>query len=181
MKSLFLPIVFLSAFAGCEWKHDSFSEMPNESKPPEERIMIDAYMHSSFLYPESHPEPVVEYDANDLKCLSDNIYHEARGEGKRGMRLVADATINRVLSDQFPSDVCKVVYQRSQFSWTTQSRSITERGVYNTAKRIAEQALYRDTDTSGGALYFYGHRVVTPTWSWYKKVTVKHKNHTFMR
>lgn len=181
MKSLYLSIVFLAFFSGCEWRVDADSEMPNNSKPPQEQIMIDTFIHSPFLYPESNPEPVVGYDTRGLKCLSDNVYHEARGEGELGMRLVADVTLNRVLSSEFPSTICKVVYQRSQFSWTTQKRSITERSVYNTAKRIAKNALHRTADKSKGALYFYGHRVVTPTWSWYKKTTVKHKSHTFMR
>lgn len=61
-----------------------------------------------------------------LACLACNIYHEARSEGRDGMRLVGKITMNRVGSDLFPNDVCAVVWQRSgrtpQFSWTHDGR-----------------------------------------------------------
>ena len=60
-----------------------------------------------------------------LDCLAKNIYHEAKGEPFEGKVAVAQVTINRAASGQFPSDICKVVYQKNvvydkvlcQFSW----------------------------------------------------------------
>lgn len=53
-----------------------------------------------------------------LKCLADNIFHESRGEPISGQVLVAKTVLNRVDSKGWPNDVCAVVYQPSQFSWT---------------------------------------------------------------
>jgi N-acetylmuramoyl-L-alanine amidase len=55
---------------------------------------------------------------DDLKCLTDNLYHEARGESPIGIVKVGMVTLNRVKDSRWPTTVCKVVYQRRQFSWT---------------------------------------------------------------
>lgn len=53
-----------------------------------------------------------------IKCLTDNVYHEARGEGVDGQFAAALVTLARTLEFGYPKDVCGVVYQRKQFSWT---------------------------------------------------------------
>ena len=45
----------------------------------------------------------------DLRCLAENIYHEARGEPLAGQYAVAEVTMNRVRSREFPNSVCAVV------------------------------------------------------------------------
>jgi spore germination cell wall hydrolase CwlJ-like protein len=60
-----------------------------------------------------------------LRCLAQNIYWEAASEPFEGKVAVAQVTINRVESGQFPDNVCGVVYQKNvfysrvvcQFSW----------------------------------------------------------------
>ena len=56
-----------------------------------------------------------------LLCLSANIYFEARSEKVDGQIAVAEVTLNRVRSDDYPDDVCSVVLQENsegcQFSW----------------------------------------------------------------
>jgi hypothetical protein len=51
-------------------------------------------------------------------CLSNTIYHEARGESIKGQVLVAKAVINRKNHKEFPNTICKVVYAKNQFEWT---------------------------------------------------------------
>jgi spore germination cell wall hydrolase CwlJ-like protein len=61
-----------------------------------------------------------------LGCLANNIYHEAGSEPFEGKVAVAQVTMNRTYSGQFPEDVCKTIYQKNvvydkvicQFSWT---------------------------------------------------------------
>ena len=59
---------------------------------------------------------------SDLQCLTANIYYEARGESLKGMRAIADTTLNRTKHPAFKGqdDVCKVVFAKGQFSWTQQ-------------------------------------------------------------
>gem|GEM_PF-2173639 len=58
------------------------------------------------------------FSEDELKCLTDNLYHEARGEPKQGRYGVIFATLERVLSKKFPHSICGVVHQPWQFSWT---------------------------------------------------------------
>ena len=48
-----------------------------------------------------------------LECLARNIYFEAGGEPFEGKVAVAQVTINRANSGQFPNDICRVVYQKN--------------------------------------------------------------------
>lgn len=57
----------------------------------------------------------------EVECLAKNIYYEAGSEPREGMLAVAQVTMNRVKSNEFPRSVCGVVYQQRkgvcQFSW----------------------------------------------------------------
>lgn len=68
--------------------------------------------------------------AKERLCLSQAIYHEARGEPEAGQWAVANVILNRVASRRYPSTVCGVVYQnadlgryRCQFSFACDGRS----------------------------------------------------------
>lgn len=61
------------------------------------------------------------FSQEELKCLTENVYHEARGEPIGGRYAVIFATLERVLnkkSKEFPKTICGVVHQPWQFSWT---------------------------------------------------------------
>ena len=48
----------------------------------------------------------------DLKCLAENVYYEARGESAAGQQAIAEVTLNRVASGQFPDTICAVVHEQ---------------------------------------------------------------------
>jgi spore germination cell wall hydrolase CwlJ-like protein len=47
---------------------------------------------------------------DDVGCLVEAIYFEARGEGVVGMIAVGQVILNRVNDERFPRDVCSVVH-----------------------------------------------------------------------
>ena len=117
-------------------------------------------------------------DPEEVFCLAQNIYHEARGETEHGMIAVANVTLNRVDDPSFPSSVCGVVYQARlwdgfpvrnacQFSWYCDGRSDTFkemprfRKIYNLAKEVMRGNLDDVTDGST----FYHANYVDPYWS----------------
>ena len=62
-------------------------------------------------------------DEKQIKCLTDNIYFEARGEKDIGKKAVALVTLNRLKEPEYPDTICGTVYHRTskyhcQFSWT---------------------------------------------------------------
>jgi len=50
-------------------------------------------------------------------CMALNLYYEARSHGIQEQVNVGQVVLNRVASDDFPDDVCLVIYERNQFSW----------------------------------------------------------------
>lgn len=54
--------------------------------------------------------------ARDLRCLAEGIYFEARGESLAGQMAVGRVILNRVESDNYPNNVCDVVYQNEHLS-----------------------------------------------------------------
>ena len=124
-----------------------------------------------------------------LDCLARNIYHEAGYEPFEGKVAVAQVTINRAESGQFPSDICRVVYQKNivyekvlcQFSWYCENASVKKPmngPVYTESMEVAKKVLlegFRLPDLKK-ALYFHGD-YVNPGWN--KKPIAKIGRHVF--
>ena len=101
-------------------------------------------------------------------CLAQNIYFEARGESTVGQAAVGWVTLNRVMNSDFPGEICKVVWQDSQFSWTHDGRSDKpkDQAAWATAQAIAGEVLQAygvDRDPTEGATYFHADSV-KPAW-----------------
>jgi N-acetylmuramoyl-L-alanine amidase len=105
---------------------------------------------------------------DDLFCMVQNVYHEARGEDVLGQAAVAHVTLNRVKSPAYPKSVCGVVWQPGQFSRTEDGKSdrLTDLGAIGKAVDIA-LAVSRGKvkDPTGGSLRYYAHHKVKPAWS----------------
>lgn len=132
-------------------------------------------------------EVVKGINARQAKCLTDNLYHEARGEGEKGMELVAKVTLNRVKSSKYPDNICSVVYQKSQFSWTRGRKTspVLERTTYKKAENIAIRTI-RSWNENGrpflleGAVHFHT-KFIKPSWSYYRTEVARHGNHIFLK
>ncbi len=122
------------------------------------------------------------YNERDLNCMAEAIYHEARGESTRGQAAVAEVILNRVDSRRFPSSVCGVINQPSQFSYTIGGRkAISNKAAYLRAREIARNALAGAPRVlTGGATYFHTP-AVRPSWSKRFQRTVQIGQHIFYR
>jgi hypothetical protein len=111
-----------------------------------------------------------------LDCLARNIYYEAGYEPFEGKVAVAQVTINRAESGEFPSDICRVVYQKNivyekvlcQFSWYCDSASAKKPmngPVYLESMEVAKKVLLEGFRLPGvkDALYFHGD-YINPGW-----------------
>ena len=121
----------------------------------------------------------------EVDCLAKNIYFEAKGEPRAGKIAVAEVTMNRVKSKQFPRSVCGVVYQKTkgtcQFSWVCEdNKSIRNRAAWKESLQIAETILILDRKYGiiGSAKYFHAD-YVDPSWAEHKKLIRKIGNHIF--
>lgn len=106
-------------------------------------------------------------------ALACNLYKEARGEGIKGLAAVGFVTINRAKHPKFPDKVPKVVYQKSQFSWTigNNNTKIHDKKSWEKAKTVSRVLLfikdhenfYNVIDFTKGSLYYH-NTTVKPYW-----------------
>ena len=121
---------------------------------------------------QSTPDPeaiFADTSEEDRYCLAQNMYFESRGESQVGQEFVAWVTLNRVMDADFPNNICSVVWQGSQFSWTHDGKSDTptDPDAWAQAQAIAGEVLMAygvDRDPTEGATYFHANHV-SPGWS----------------
>jgi spore germination cell wall hydrolase CwlJ-like protein len=128
----------------------------------------------------------------EVKCLAENVYHEARGEPIDGQYAVAEVTMNRVGSRFFPKSVCEVVHEKrwdplrrryvGAFSWTELERLSRPRGA------AWQQALDVAAAVYGGghsprvprALYYHAS-YIEPSWARENRRIATIGRHVFYR
>jgi spore germination cell wall hydrolase CwlJ-like protein len=131
----------------------------------------------------------VQIREQQLGCLAKNIYHEAANEPFEGKVAVAQVTLNRAASGQFPDDVCKVIYQKNklyekvicQFSWYC-DRAVKFRPVnqaaYDESMAVAKKVLLEGfrLPSLKNALYYHAS-YIDPKWN--RKRVAKIGQHIF--
>jgi hypothetical protein len=132
-----------------------------ESEPPEALAIED-------LIAEADPKGDSEWE-----CLSQAIYHEARGESLEGQIAVAEVILNRRDSGKYPATVCGVVEQGTgrrnecQFSFWCDGLSdeIRDQGAWAEVGRVARVMIDgAPRDLTEGAM-FYHTKAVEPYWA----------------
>ena len=122
----------------------------------------------------------------EVECLARNIYFEAGGEPRAGKIAVAEVTMNRVKSRQYPRTVCGVVHQKSkgvcQFSWVCEGKKSVRKNTdaWRDSVKIAENILIskKEYGIIGSAKHF--HAVyVNPNWAESKRMIKKIGQHIF--
>ena len=127
--------------------------------------------------------------ARQLRCLTQNIYWEAASEPFEGKVAVAQVTLNRANSAQFPNDVCAVVYQKNviysrvvcQFSWYCDGAHRVRpvhQGLYRESEEVAKKVLLENfrLPSLKNAMYYHAD-YVNPGWG--KKPITKIGRHIF--
>lgn len=125
------------------------------------------------------------YAKDPVECLAENIYHEARGESVEGQKAVGYVTLHRVASKRFPDDVCGVVWQSKQFSWTISPPKVKNLTAWMHARRVAKYVLDNPQDSNvGNADHYYAasgrNGIKPPYWAKYETKVVTIGNHRFM-
>ena len=125
----------------------------------------------------------------ELKCLSEALYFEARGEQIEGQIAVADVIINRKNSKRFPSTICGVVSEGShkrnacQFSYNCDGKLelIYDQKTYRRIVKLSSIILNGAfSDVTNGATFFHASEV-SPSWSKKFKMTRKIGRHIFYK
>lgn len=129
-------------------------------------VLAIQFFHSN-ISDSSLTEDVLEAQS-EINCLTENVFWEARGESKRGMKAVAQVTINRTKAKPFPSSICGVVWEPKQFSWTVKNQRDNTRNGIEIAYNIAYEAYhkgYADKQLEKSGAIYYHATYVKPNWS----------------
>ena len=128
----------------------------------------------------------------ELECLAKNIYYEAGTEPFEGKVAVAQVTINRTKSKDFPKDICSVVYERNivynkvlcQFSWYCEQQTKVRpihAATYKESEAVAQKVLlegFRLDIIKEDTLYYHAD-YVNPRWK--KQRVAKIGKHIFYK
>ena len=134
-------------------------------------------------------------DPKQKHCLALNIYFEAAVESTAGKLAVAQVTLNRVKSHQYPETICKVVYEgkhyssgfpirdRCQFSWYCDGKGdIPNEGkAWKESQNIAEYVILTPNllDITDSATHYHADYIPNPRWARARDKTVKIDTHIF--
>jgi spore germination cell wall hydrolase CwlJ-like protein len=92
---------------------------------PINKVAIEMLMALSLSF--SSDTGMKQVDHDELVCLAQNIYFEARAESLQGKMAVANVTQNRVESKDFPNTYCEVVKEGPhRESWKTRGKDVPE-------------------------------------------------------
>jgi N-acetylmuramoyl-L-alanine amidase len=117
----------------------------------------------------------------EQRCLAMNIFAESRNTTTADETAVGFVTINRVKHREYPKTVCKVVYQKNQFSWTSHIHKINDEKAYRDADNIAGLILDEQIpDVSLGATSFH-EKHINPKWAKKMDVTLRTAVHVYLK
>ncbi len=135
-------------------------------------------------------------NSEELECMTKNIYFEAAVESTAGKLAVAQVTMNRVRSTQYPNTVCKVITQgrhykngfpvrdRCQFSWYCDGKHDeppTRGSMWKESQEVAKYILTTPDliDITDGATHYHADYISSPRWAHPRRRTVEIDTHIF--
>lgn len=133
-------------------------------------IVLAAFLACAGLGPAAAAEagiPARSVDPAEVELLALNMYHEAKGEGRRGMLAVGWVVLNRAADEGFPESIEGVIRQGCQFGWTCDERSDEpdHRAYWALALSLARQLLTDPpADPTRGAMWFHHAEREAPGW-----------------
>jgi N-acetylmuramoyl-L-alanine amidase len=127
----------------------------------------------------------VGFKEKDIRCLATNIYHEAANEPDLGKALVVEVVMTRSKLANYPKELCDVVYQRAQFSWTLEHVKKAPKERIITLSSLTRKVLSGDFKIperyKGATHYYNGNIIAKPEWA-YKMVYLGDVgNHSFFK
>jgi spore germination cell wall hydrolase CwlJ-like protein len=176
-------VILASAFIYSTAEQAEAAVEPTEVVYIDRIVEVERVVHVPVPPQPRKPDWFATVSDEDHECLAKNIYFEARGESQVGQAAVAWVTLNRVMASEFPGEICQVVWQDRQFSWTHDGKSDRprDRAAWQQAQAIATEVLNSYgvvRDPTEGATFFHAH-YVSPYWAESFNRVVRIDNHIF--
>jgi spore germination cell wall hydrolase CwlJ-like protein len=111
---------------------------------------------------------ITSIDRREVGCLTEAVYHEARGEPFSGRVAVALVVRNRVLDRRFPKSYCGVIHQRGQFTYRAGPIDDVTSWLGAVAIATVVQLDLVDDEHVAGAVFYYSPTDVKKKPKWAK-------------
>lgn len=122
----------------------------------------------------------------EIDCMAEAVYFEARGEPEEGQKAVMEVILNRVDNiEKYPNTICGVIKQRYQFSYNLlPDLRIKEVASYKSIKKTVEKHLLSVRGLNVGRVVpscsdHYDGNNSKAAWIKNMKTSTKIGNHTF--
>lgn len=123
-----------------------------------------------------------------VTCMAQNLWFEARGSSRQDQLAVANVVLNRVGDPRYPNDICEVIWQPYQFSWTQDGRSDQvrvrtpdDRQIWERLVKLSVAAVIEKLeDPTLGATHYHA-TYVSPDWAPQLKRLVQIDDHVYYR
>ncbi|PHR94396.1 MAG: hypothetical protein COA69_02025 [Robiginitomaculum sp.] len=124
-----------------------------------------------------------------VQCLSEAVYYEARSENSTGQKAVAEVVLNRVKNKHFPNTICSVVYEGAerttgcQFSFACDGSTaqLPSGKSWEHSKRVAEHMIMGASAPMTWRATHYHTTGVAPKWAPMLRQTRQYETHVFYR
>ena len=158
------------------------TQLIEESKPLDTKIEIQDT-------PVSSRSP--SRQQQEIKCLKEALWHEARGEGEDGLKAVLTVIINRKNHPDYPATFCRVIRQPKQFSYVHErlnaglslepkAKEPEEKRLLTKVDQLAHAAVQGRFDrTLPRAVLWYHSTAVKPGWARQKAKVARVGRHLF--
>lgn len=115
-------------------------------------------------------------------CLALNVYWEARGEEPDAQYMIAEVVMERAYTAGYPKDICDIVWQKGQFSWTHDGKSDKPKDIpaWLQAQIVANTVLLYGSEFNTGATD-YATIDSHPYWASDMDIIGRYGNHIFYR
>jgi spore germination cell wall hydrolase CwlJ-like protein len=126
------------------------------------------------------PPPNSILDPEQVNCLSQVIFHEARNQSQLGQRAVGTVVLNR--AKQANKSICEITNSKNQFA---PSKEIKDQQSWNISYTLAQYLMseYHSKnffDVTYGSTYFHTGKV-RPVWSKKMEYVTQIEDHLFYR
>ena len=129
------------------------------------------------------------YGSQNIECIVEAVYHEARGETPDGWKAVTEVILNRTQLPDYPNTICEVVHQNKQFSYRNGDKKYNLHyyepiPLYEITKTVYQHLYYIQKSDKRRVLpdcvtHYDGKSFTKPSWADHMKMVKEIGGHQF--
>jgi spore germination cell wall hydrolase CwlJ-like protein len=130
-------------------------------------------------------KPLSFIENKDVRCLAYSIFREAGNQKETDQYAVGQVHMNRLKEGSWGKTMCKVVFAKSQFSWTLETKKVAwskkqEKHFMSVAEGLMIDGIHVEKLASDKILHYHA-TYVNPKWAKQGKMVASAGDHVFYK